>query len=646
MRQILHGPHRCLTVHFPTLRRLLVPGILAMAALTAPSVWAAESGGTISPGRLSLVPWPRNIRAYAAKWHVPRVVRILARNAAERNTAHFALRFLRTRGIHGIMTSAGPAEIVLSTRAHNIKIGDEGYHLTVKGQGADFTANTGRGLFYALQTFEQLFNPAKPTDNAIHEASITDWPRYRWRGIMLDCSRHFFPVPVVEKFLRLAAHYKLNVFHWHLSDYQGWRIQIPQYPRLTHIGAWRSNISAASFPPAGTQGPRYGGFYTDAQVRHVVAYARHRGITVVPEIDMPGHCGAAIAAYPWLAGQKTIPPVGTPLCPSPRTFKFLHIVFGDLTTLFPGPFFHLGGDEVDLSAWKGNAIVTDLMQQRHWNSFEQVHNYFARNLADFLASKHRRAVVWNDVPARGLPQSTVVECYDNSSTAAQNARLGHDVIITSQGKLYFNFFQGNPKYESCGIATVDTLRDTYDFNPSSQLPASLHHRLLGAEGCLWTEMVSTSHALFYQILPRELALSEIAWTPLKEQNYADFVQRTAHQYLWLSAHGYPFFIPPPSFDFNAETGKSTATDHPNHTALDIETWSPTGWVHISDVVPGDRIYYTTDGTIPNNQSHRYDTALRVTLKPGHPVVIYSVAMEPSGQISAPSKLILQFSGGH
>ena len=330
--------------------------ILLATGLSTTAVRAVQNKPTIPGSALDLIPLPRHVTAYAAKWHLPATIRVFTENSAQRNVGLFLQRFLKARGIIVKFAKGGPAQITLSTTAHDMRLGREGYRLRISSHGAALSANTSQGLFYALQTFEQLFNPAKLTDNAIHEVSISDSPRYRWRGILLDCSRHFFPVPVVKKFIRVAAHYKLNVFHWHLTDDQGWRIEIPQYPRLTKIGAWRAGTEM-HINPADIDHKRYGGFYTDAQIRQIVAYAQRRYVTVVPEIDIPGHCTAALAAYPWLAAAKgpfqvrqTWGISNVPLNPSARTFHFLKTVFGDLVTLFPGKYIHLGGDEVSLKA--------------------------------------------------------------------------------------------------------------------------------------------------------------------------------------------------------------------------------------------------------------------------------------------------------
>ncbi len=623
---------------------------MLVLGLSTTSVRALQNSTTIAASALGLIPLPRHVTAYKATWQVPATIRVSTANPAERRAGRVLLRFLKSRGIIVTFATSGTAQIRLSTTANDRQLGAEGYRLKISNHVASLSANTGRGLFYALQTFEQLFNPAKPSDNAIHEVSITDWPRYRWRGILLDCSRHFFPVPVVEKFIRIAAHYKLNVFHWHLTDDQGWRIEIPQYPLLTKIGAWRAGTEMHG-DPKDINHQRYGGFYTDNEIRQIVHYARRRYVTVVPEIDIPGHCTAALAAYPWLAAAKgpfqvreTWGISNVPLNPSARTFRFLDTVFGDLVALFPGKYIHLGGDEVSLKAmgvWAHDPAAEKLMRQHHWSA-EQLHDYFPATMARFLASKGRRSEVWNDVPAIGLPKGTAVECWDSSSIVRKDASLGHDVIVADESNLYLNFCQGDPKYERYPVGSVDTLRDVYAFNPSSLLPKPLRPELLGTEACLWSEAIPTAHHLFYQLLPREMALAEISWTPKKDQHYSDFVQRTARQYLWLRANHYNFRIPPPSFHFTDNGGPFTGTRDPSHNAMNIQCALPAAVIRMTDPVPGTVIYYTLNGLIPGTKSTRYTGPIHVQCMPGKPVVIRSVATCTFGQSSPPSKLLVQW----
>jgi hexosaminidase len=629
--------------------RSILFSVLILASVTASVALSATPHGgrqTISANSLSLVPLPRHITVYKATWSLPRQVKIKADRKSQRRSANFLVAFLRRRGIDATLVTSGPASISFFKIKHDSKLGREGYRLDVRADGAVLEASAGPGYFYALQTFEELMNSAHRLARAIHEVNIADRPRYRWRGIMLDCSRHFFSPRVVKRFIRLAAHYKLNIFHWHLTDDQGWRIEIPQYPKLTSVGAWRTGTEVGG-NPRDISHQRYGGFYTDAQMRQIVAYAAKRYVTVVPEIDIPGHCTAALAAYPWLAAGKgpfqvreTWGISNVPLSPSRRTFHFLDTVFGDLTQIFPGRFIHLGGDEVSAAAmklWGQDPIAERIMQKRHWTP-ERLHDYFPTKLARFLAARGRRAVVWNDVPAKNLPHHTVIECWNSSGVVTRDAKLGHDVIVANERRLYFNYCQGDPKYEPHAIAPPITLREVYEYNPSSLLPRSLRPRLLGAEACLWSERIATARHLFYQALPREMALAEICWTPLKKENYAGFLRRTRGQYAWLMRHHYNFCIPLPHAEFIPQTGRAAAKRVPARNLIIYQTSSAKGMIRLQDTIPGVAIRYTLNGAVPTATSPRYHRPIAISIARKVPVVLRSIAVLKSGRCSAPARL--------
>ena len=621
--------------------------ILIMATASAAfGTTPSSSRPIISADSLSLIPLPRHITVYKATWSVPRQVKIKADRKSQRRSANFLVAFLGRRGIDARLVASGPAQIRFLQDTHDPKMGREGYRLDVRSDGAVLKASAGPGYFYAVQTLEELMNSAHRYDHAIHEVRIADRPRYRWRGIMLDCSRHFFSPAVVKRFIRLAAHYKLNIFHWHLTDDQGWRIEIPQYPKLTSVGAWR-NGTEVGVNPRDISHQRYGGFYTDEQMRQIVAYAARRYITVVPEIDIPGHCTAALAAYPSLAAGKgpfqvqiTWGVSNVPLSPSQRTFHFLDTVFGDLTQIFPDRFIHLGGDEVSAAAmkvWAQDPVAERLMQKSDWTP-ERLHDYFPTKLARFLAARGRRAVVWNDVPAKNLPHHTVIECWNSSGIVAHDAALGHDVIVANERRLYFNYCQGDPKYEPHAIVPPTTLREVYEYNPSSLLPRSLRPRLLGAEACLWSERIATARHLFYQALPREMAMAEICWTPLKEQNYSGFLRRTRGQYAWLMRHHYNFCIPLPHGEFIPQTGRAVAKRVPARNLIIYQTSSARGMIRLQDTIPGVVIRYTLNGTVPTTTSPRYHRPIAISIASQTPVVLRSIAVLKSGRCSAPARL--------
>jgi hexosaminidase len=427
-------------------------------------------------------------------------------------------------------------------------------------------------------------------------------------------------------------------------------VQIPQYPKLTQIGAWRPG-SELDGNPNDISHKRYGGFYTDAQIQQIVAYARRRYVTIVPEIDIPGHCTAALAAYPWLAAAKGPFHVrirwgvsNVPLSPARRTFRFLDAVFGYLTRLFPGHYIHLGGDEVSrraLQVWAHNPIAARLMRQRHW-TVERLHDYFPAKMAQYLAAKGRRAVVWDDVPAKNLPHNTIIECWNSSSIVTKDASLGHDVIVAECNRLYLNYCQGDPRFEPHAIVPAITIRQVYHFNPSALLPKALRSRLLGIEACLWSERIATARHLFYQALPREMAFAEIAWTPLKKQYYRGFVHRTSRQYLWLSTAHYNFRMPPPSI--RCRGGRATLTRVPERNLVVCHTASNHEMVQMMEPVPGAAIYYTRSGAIPTVHALRYRKPFAILVGTGKRQLISSIAITPSGASSAPSRMMVECNG--
>ena len=356
---------------------------------------------------------------------LPAVVSVRATSAKAENPASFLETFLRKRNF-GVSRTAGASSLVtLDADAHDSALGSEGYRLDVTPQGVTIRANGGAGLFYGVQTLEQLL-PAGTRE--ITAVSITDVPAFRWRGIHLDVSRHFFPVSVVEKYIDVAAHYKLNVFHWHLTDDQGWRIEIKRYPRLTEIGSCRAGTEIDSDATT-IDAKRYCGYYTQQQIRDVIAYAKKRYVTIVPEIEMPGHSSAALAAYPELAcghGPFRVREtwgVSTDIyCPTDETFTFLENVLSEVIDLFPSEYIHVGGDEVPKDEWRTSAFVHGLMKREHLASYDAVQGYFDRRIERFLRSKGRRMIGWDEILDGGVTRTATIMSWRGESGGIKAAR--------------------------------------------------------------------------------------------------------------------------------------------------------------------------------------------------------------------------------
>lgn len=580
---------------------VLVPGDRRALAASAPEIPAQSLG---------IVPEPLSVKAFAITYTLPGKVSIAASNKAERNVAAFLTAFLKARGISStVVRDSNTATIHLSTDANDPSIGSEGYHLTVADSGIMITANAGAGLFYGLQTLEQLFPPPPGTSEAIHQVQITDKPQYQWRGLMLDVSRHYFPVPFIKQLIDVAAAYKLNTFHWHLVDNPAWRIEIKKYPRLTQVG------SCGDYDhPLGT-GPCQ--FYTQKEIRDIVAYAQKRYVRMLPEIEIPGHSAAALAAYPDLACK---PIVDSVYCPSPQTFQFLENVLDEVMKLFPGTDIHTGGDEVSPEAWNASSVAQAVMQKNHLSDAHALQGWFDRRIEDYLTQHGHRMVGWDEVLAGGVSKNAVIMSWRGTNGGIAAAVKGNDVVMSPGDWLYFNAYQGPSAWEPLGTDHLDTLEHVYTYGPDLRsLSPEEKSRILGPEGALWTEFVPTPDLAWYRLFPRTLALAEMGWTASALRDWTSFQQRTSNQYPRLEARNIPFYIPVP-FEL-----KDTVTEN-DHIA-----------VTLTSPVPDSRMYYTLDGSYPTTSSAPYQTPITITLNPGQELHLRVVTALSDGRASAPSE---------
>ena len=414
----------------------------------------------------------------------------------------------------------------------------ESYAVDVAPGGVVAEAADTRGLFYAAVTLWQL-STAKDAGGrgeiGIPAQDLTDSPRFSWRGLMLDSARHFQSPEFVLKFIDWMALHKLNVLHWHLTDDQGWRLEIKRYPRLTQVGAWRVPAGAgpaADIDPA-TGHPRlYGGFYTQDDVRRIVAHAAERNITVVPEIDMPGHASAAIAAYPQL-GVTDHPPTAVPsdwgvynnlYNLDDSTFEFLDNVLEEVMALFPGEYVHVGGDEAVKDEWNASPTVQARARQLGIHGADAMQSYFTQRIAKFLSAHGRRAVGWDEILQPGLPSDAVVMAWRGVSGAHAAAVKGNDTVLAPDPALYFDHRQSKLAAEPPGRLSIISLEDVYRFEPGDQQLSDTQRRhILGLQAELWTEHITTGQRLEWMALPRAAALAEVGWS--SQRNWPDFLRR-------------------------------------------------------------------------------------------------------------------------
>jgi hexosaminidase len=635
----------------PEMRLRIVHALVVLVALLPARASAADAVGQSPP----VIPLPRQVEYAAGVYVVPQALSISAYSDTEHNIAAALIAYLKASGISAAprhLRGPGPSDIYLHDGAGDPSLGTEGYRLTIDQYGISIWANDGAGLFYGMQTLEQIATPNALHSHVLAFVTITDWPQYRWRGIHLDVSRHFFPVPVVERYIDLAARYKLNVFHWHLTDDQGWRIEIKHYPRLTQIGGCRDGSQAGGEGSTQVDHIRYCGSYTQTQIREVVAYAKARYVTVVPEIEMPGHAVAAVSAYPWLGCDGRPHPVrelwgvSTEIyCPTDRTFAFIDTVLAEVSALFPGEYIHIGGDEVPKDSWQASPVVAALMRRERLASYDAVQGYFTRRVEGIAAKYHKRIIGWDEILDGGVSRNAVVMAWQSAQRGAIAAKRGNDAIMTPDGLTYFDAAQGNQDYEPLSIGGLTTLQMVYTYDPMpAALDASQASHILGAQGNLWTEYVPTSDHLFYMLLPRELALAELCWTPRTQMNWADFNARLPAALARLAEEGVHYRIPDVAFRISA-TGVEFPEQQPIQNEVDISVPSESASVAMIEVASGATIHYTVDGSLPTQTSPVYVAPLAVSISAGHPVTVTAIAVLQDGRVSAPSFLHIDNAGG-
>ncbi len=523
---------------------------------------------------LALVPLPLSIERQEGTFTLSESTRILSDKDDPGATSAAAAFLIATRPATGFPLVASalegerPKGSVLFTHAGaDPALGEEGYVLEVGADGAIVRASAAAGLYHGAQTLLQLFPPAifarAPQKDIVWSApalTIRDMPRFAWRGVLLDVSRHFFTKDEVKRVLDQMALVKLNVLHWHLVDDHGWRIEIKKYPKLTEVGAWRDGVGFGLDPKSTTaygKDGKYGGFYTQEEIREIVGYAAARAITIVPEIEMPGHSVAALAAYPEYSCSggpfdRNVP-AGVHAgiyCPgNDATFGFLEDVLGEVFTLFPGTFVHLGGDEVPREEWQKCAKCKARMDSEHLQGVAELQSWFLKRMERFVNAKKRRVIGWDEILDGGLAPNAAVMSWRGTDGGLAAASAGHDVVMTPTSSLYFDYLQAQ-QGEPRGIGGFVPLEQVYAYDPvpAGLAPANLAH-VLGAQGNLWTEYIPNLAHAEYMLWPRSGALAEITWSPAAKRNLDSFLGRMRVQLERMNHLGAHYrVLPPPGLE--------------------------------------------------------------------------------------------------
>jgi len=563
---------------------------------------------SLQPSEVHLIPQPLGMELKQESFQITAATQLVVTNKEQEKAANY---------LQGLLKKAAGFQLAEATEASNnvirfeekAELEKEAYELTVNSNSIVITASSGEGWFYGVQTLRQLLPPQIESKTAIDSpwmvpaVTIADKPRFGWRGMEMDFSRHFFTIDEVKEFMDYMALYKLNTYHMHLTDDQGWRIEIKEYPLLTEKGAWRIESSHdreciekakenETFKIAEKNyhqidGQRmYGGFFTQEQIKEIVAYAADRYITVIPEIDMPGHFKAAIDNYPYLACKGEAgwgETFSIPAClGKEETYEFIENILSEVAELFPSPYIHIGGDEVNISEWKQcpkcqKTISTHKLKDEH-----ELQAHFNRNLESFLHTKGKRLLGWDEIVEGGLTEDATMMWWRNWAPEARYkaADNGNDMIICPDFEYYFDFTN-----------EATPLEKVYNYEPVPEdFTAAQEKHVLGVQANLWSELIPNFQRLQLQTFPRMLALAETAWQPKGQKNFDGFLEKVQQHYKRMDVMGIHYYIPP----ING-MNKTYAFVDSIQVALDID---------LKDA----KIYYTLDGTQPTEKSIPYTGA--------------------------------------
>jgi hexosaminidase len=602
--------------------------MIMLLILSSPPAQAQSDG---EPS-LNVVPKPVSSKRLAGSFSLNDKTSLVARDGETgKLTDLFNDHLLKMYGFKLPVSSGNKSKgVIVLTSDGSRDLPAEGYRLVVDKTAIKVIGQRA-GLFYGLQTLMQLL----PTDSklplAIPGVEIEDSPRFRYRGMHLDVGRHLFPVEFIKKYLDLMAQYKLNYFHWHLTEDQGWRVEIKKHPKLTEIGSRRKEtVKDRQLEPYVGDGIPYGGYYTQEQIRDVVAYAQARFITVVPEIEMPGHAVAALAAYPELSCTGGPFEVGATwgiykdvYCPKEETFKFLEEVLTEVIALFPGPYVHIGGDECPKDRWKECARCQALIKQEGLKDEHELQSYFIRRIEKFLNANGKRIIGWDEILEGGLAPNATVMSWRGEKGGIEAARQKHEVIMTPTGCCYFDYSQGDLRREPLNIGSFIPLSKVYSYNPiPAELSAEEQPYILGAQGNVWSEYMKTPDKVEYMVFPRMLALSEVVWSPPERKGYDDFLNRLPSQLARLEKQNVNFRIPEPAGLQNVSTEDGEVT------------------VQLTSHVPGSKIYYTLDDSDPTERSTLYQSPIQVSLPPDGKITLNVIVVAPGGRRSVVYSAIL------
>lgn len=588
----------------------------ALFVLLAITVLFACNSGSDETGNIKIIPQPVEVISEPGYFVVNSTTDIFVPDEfAELPEAYFLKDiFDRFAGNNiNVKTSGGRKNGIYFEYINDLEGGTEGYELIVEKKMIKIRAGSNTGLFYGIQTLLQLLPPQifgqemNGQEMKVPCCTIRDYPRFPWRGMHLDVSRHFFPVSFIKRYIDLIAMHKMNVFHWHLTDDNGWRIEIKKYPELTEKAAWRVDRESEPWrertPPKPGEKATYGGFYTQQQIRDIVEYAEKRHVMVLPEIEMPGHTSEVFAAFPELScrGVKCYvqpggywPNVDIFCAGKEETFEFIEGVLEEVFELFPSEYVHIGGDEATKTLWKNCRLCQKRIRDEGLANEDELQSWFIRRVDNFLRKNNKRLIGWDEILDGGLAPGATVMSWRGINGGIKAAEMGHDVIMCPTSHCYFDYYQADPDFEPEAIGGFTSLKEVYQFNPvPDQLEESERKFILGGQGNVWTEYIATPEHAEYMALPRMTALAEVLWSPETKQEWEHFQDRLQMQKIRLDNLG-----------VNYSNGSWKVNIRPI-------VKEGVYFLSLSTEQYGIPIRYTLDGSVPDLASSIYQKPLKI-----------------------------------
>ncbi|WP_207513441.1 beta-N-acetylhexosaminidase [Longitalea luteola] len=610
------------------------------------SFWMIASAVSQTTQEISIIPQPVSLEKKNTRFVLNAQTKIAAdsKNAdVQRIAGFFTGQVKKATGFAlGQAAPAAKTNVISFSlnRTPDKSIGKEGYTLDVTATGVQIAANDAAGLFYGVQTLLQLLPKEIVSESVVKKASwtipgvqITDYPRFAWRGLMFDVARHFFTKEQVKQFIDDMVRYKYNLLHLHLTDDQGWRIEIKSLPKLTEVGAWRVDKTGTfgTFTPPAENEPRtYGGFYTHNDIKELVQYAADRYVNILPEVDVPGHSMAMVAAYPELSctpgtyrvnsGEKFMQWTDTgfyalidnTLCPAnDKVYEALDKVFTEVAQLFPFQYIHMGGDECAKNFWEKSDAIKQLMQRENLKDLHEVQSYFVKKVEKIIESKGKKMIGWDEILEGGLAPNAAVMSWRGSKGGAEAARLQHEVVMSPNNHTYIDLMQGDPAIEPPVYKSV-RLKSSYQFEP---VPAGVDPKFIkGGQANLWTEQIYNMRHLQYMVWPRAFAVAESVWSPAEKKNWNDFIRRVEDHF--------------ERFDV-AEIKYAPSMYEP---IFDVSKDGELLKLTMSTEVEGLDIYYSFDNSFPDRFYPRYTKPVQIPRDAVNVRVITYKGKEPAGRM--------------